>query len=92
MRKIGAALARPFQGNADTVQQLRITWPDGTIETRTTGLTINSSIVVERQHMEGRVVRRQWVNDARPAQRPRSAQAPVKVLRIFGPAPDFACG
>jgi hypothetical protein len=35
-------------GNADTIEQLDITWPDGTVQTITAGLTCNTSMVVQQ--------------------------------------------
>ena len=55
--------------NADRILSLEIDWPDGTVETRTAGLAIDSRLVVERGHMTGELSRRMGhVSTGTPAQ------------------------
>ncbi len=37
-----------YVGDADTVHELRVSWPDGEVDTVTEGLAINGSFVIER--------------------------------------------
>jgi hypothetical protein len=85
--------------NADRILSLEIDWPDGTVETRTDGLIIDSRLVVERGHMMGNLSRRMGhVSNGAPAQvRAMLAAHPAPPTSAAPPLPPqrgilFSCG
>ncbi len=48
-----------YLGERDTIDNLKVTWPDGRVDTITTGLSINGSFVVERDGVGAPQVRRE---------------------------------
>ena len=85
--------------NADRILSLEIDWPDGTVETRTSGLTIDSRLVVERGHMMGTSSRQMGqVSNGTPAQvRAVLAATPAPPPSATPPLPPrrgilFSCG